>query len=107
MSNHDQTVKQANSFEGVYKMRPTPSYLITLDTPSKKNEPNFFIAFKLDDGPQYVKCAGFFTSATREHIAKNYEELIKNVPTENVVELMIPWHQTKHIQSLIYRYRTK
>lgn len=98
----DLTVAQTYNTSN-HKLLPPPSYLVILD--EVKKGANYFLSIKVDFEANFIKCIGFYTNATYEAIIKNYADLVKDTISDNVIEVMFPYHKIKTIQSLVYKFK--
>jgi hypothetical protein len=84
------------------KLRPTPSYLVTIEDGKKDL---YFVATKYQSQPTTGKFIGFFCSKNREEIVARCDELIKAEDKQNFVDIELPWQRIKCIRNLMYRQK--
>jgi hypothetical protein len=93
--------------------RTKPSYLIVLESssflPSKKTSAAPARRFITFDKPSllngFVEVKGFWTELSEEIISATFSDVISNIPKEEVVELMIPFHKIDYMKSLVFKQK--
>jgi hypothetical protein len=78
-----------------------PCYLISLDVTKSKG--CLFISM---DKPEilngFVQVKGFYTSETEDNIVAGFQEIVKSVPKEQIIETYLPWHRIHNMRSLVF-----
>lgn len=100
---------QTSNLPDLNKMAATnkPAYLIQLDSGKKTAAPVSFIAVKMDEGPQFVKCVGFYHGGSEEIVAANFATIIAEKPITDFVEMQFPYGKIVSVRSLVYRHKGK
>jgi hypothetical protein len=96
---------QTSNLPDLNKMAATnkPSYLVQLD--SGKKIPRLFLASKMDEGPRFLKCVGFYYGGSEENVAENYATLITEKSIADFVEMQFPYEKVISVRSLVYRHK--
>jgi hypothetical protein len=81
-----------------------PPYLITLE---KHNGKTLLVEKFLSlDKPQsengFIQVKGFYLDKTEEEIAKNYTDILNELPKELTLEMMFPLHRIISVRNLVF-----
>ena len=90
--------------------RTTPVYLLTLDDGAVKGTTvkSYFVAIKFDDpaGSHYTKCVGL-PIENPDDVIRTFDQMLKDAPIENFVEVLFPWQKVINVRSLTYRHKSQ
>lgn len=103
MSN-DIPIQHAGNAPVNIQIRSGPTYLISL---KQGVTSPYFVATKIDEGPQFVKAVGFFAKKEGQEakIITGHAKMLASAKIEDFIEIQFPWHQVNSIQNLIYRHK--
>src|ERR1019366_1120623 len=96
---------QTSNLPDLNKMATTnkPSYLIALDNGKKASA--LFLATKLDEVAQFLKCVGFYTLSSEDAVVENYPTFISEKLATDFVEIQFPYSRIVSVRSLVYRHK--